>query len=107
MAFKMKYKNFNEFYTFYLTQHQHPLCIILHCVGTLLALVFFIYFLITQSVLFLIAAPIAGYSFAWVGHMAFEKNRPATFKNPFYSLLADFILFKKSTIQILKNILRR
>jgi hypothetical protein len=34
-----------------------------------------------------------GYGFAWVGHFFFEKNKPATFKYPLYSLARDFILF--------------
>ena len=38
--------------------------------------------------------PLLGYSFAWVGHFFFEKNRPATFKHPFYSLAGDFVMFK-------------
>ena len=37
----------------------------------------------------LLALPLAGYSFAWVGHFFFERNRPATFQHPFYSLLGS------------------
>jgi hypothetical protein len=33
---------------------------------------------------------ILGYGFAWVGHFFYEKNRPATFTYPVYSLIADF-----------------
>ncbi len=42
----------------------------------------------------LFAIPVAGYGFAWVGHFFFEGNRPATFSHPFYSLAADFVLFR-------------
>jgi hypothetical protein len=38
--------------------------------------------------------PVIGYGFAWVGHFFFEKNKPATFKHPFYSLLGDWVMFK-------------
>ncbi len=40
------------------------------------------------------ALPPIGYGFAWVGHFVFEKNRPATFKNPLYSLVGDWVMFK-------------
>jgi hypothetical protein len=40
------------------------------------------------------AIPLLGYGFAWVGHFFFEKNRPATFKYPFYSLLGDWVMYK-------------
>ena len=33
-----------------------------------------------------------GYLFAWVGHFFVEKNRPATFLHPTFSLLGDFQL---------------
>jgi hypothetical protein len=41
----------------------------------------------------LLAVPLAGYGFAWVGHFMFEKNRPATFKYPAYSLLGDWVMY--------------
>lgn len=37
--------------------------------------------------------PIVGYGFAWIGHFFFEKNQPATFKYPLYSLMGDFVMF--------------
>ena len=49
--------------------------------------------LLFHNVQLLIAVPFVGYGFAWVGHFFFEKNKPATFKHPLYSLASDFILF--------------
>ena len=43
---------------------------------------------------FLLAGLVSGYAFAWIGHFFFEKNRPATFKHPFYSLMGDWVMFK-------------
>ena len=40
-----------------------------------------------------IYAPLCGYSFAWIGHFVFEKNKPATFTYPLYSLAGDFVMF--------------
>ena len=48
----------------------------------------------TQQWMFLWALPLVGYGFAWVGHFFFEKNKPATFKNPLYSLWGDFVMWK-------------
>ena len=42
----------------------------------------------------LLAMPVAGYGFAWVGHFIFEKNRPATFQYPLYSFLGDWVMLK-------------
>ena len=43
---------------------------------------------------FFILTPFLGYGFAWVGHLGFEKNRPATFEFPIYSFLSDWLMFR-------------
>ncbi|NVK03596.1 MAG: DUF962 domain-containing protein [Flavobacteriia bacterium] len=88
-----EYKSISEFYPYYLTEHKLPMTRLLHFVGTALLLVSFLTFLITLNWSFLIAVPFIGYGFAWVGHFFFEKNKPATFKYPGYSLGSDFIMF--------------
>jgi hypothetical protein len=87
------YRTFREFYPFYLSEHRHPVCRRLHFVGSALVLVAIGTAIVTRDAWWLVAAPIAGYGFAWVGHFFFEKNRPATFRYPFYSLAGDWVMF--------------
>jgi hypothetical protein len=47
----------------------------------------------TESWSLLWVLPVFGYGFAWTGHFFFEKNRPATFRHPLYSLMGDFRMF--------------
>ena len=88
-----KYHNLKEFYPFYLTEHSNTTSRVLHFIGTGLFFSILIFVLVTQQWLFLLAGPVCGYGFAWVGHFFFEKNKPATFDYPVYSLLSDFRLF--------------
>ncbi|MFB0980342.1 MAG: DUF962 domain-containing protein [Alteromonadaceae bacterium] len=89
-----KYKTFKEFYPFYLSQHQNVMCRRLHFIGSSLIL-FLIGYCINnafwQGLWFI---PVIGYGFAWIGHVIFEKNRPATFIYPIYSLVGDWVMFK-------------
>lgn len=86
-------KNYPEFYQFYLTEHQNRTSRMLHFIGTFLFFVVLIYCLIQQEYNKLWLLPVIGYGFAWVGHFFFEKNKPATFKYPLWSLISDFRLF--------------
>lgn len=86
-------KSFAEFWPFYLKEHSHPANRRLHFVGTLLVHLILIYSLVTQQWMLLWALPVLGYGFAWVGHFVIEKNRPATFTHPLWSLAGDFKMF--------------
>jgi hypothetical protein len=87
-----RYASFQEFYPFYLGEHRNRTSRRLHVCGTLLALTLAGAALITGRLALLWAVPIAGYAFAWAGHYFFEKNTPATFTHPLYSLRGDFTL---------------
>lgn len=89
-----RYSSLKEFYPFYLSEHQHPVSRVLHFSGTGLVLVILFIILITLQWDKLFLLPVVGYLFAWIGHFFFEKNKPATFQYPLYSLASDFILFK-------------
>jgi hypothetical protein len=87
------YANFREFYAFYLAEHSNRNCRRLHFAGSLLVLASVAVALASRDARWLWLAPLFGYGFAWVGHYAFEKNRPATFKHPLYSLAGDWVMF--------------
>jgi hypothetical protein len=89
-----RFSRFADFYPFYLQEHSNPVCRRLHYAGSLLVLGLIGYALATQQWAWLLAVPLAGYGFAWIGHFVFEKNRPATFQHPLYSLLGDWVMLK-------------
>ncbi|SHJ88195.1 DUF962 domain-containing protein [Epilithonimonas mollis] len=86
-------KTYKEFYQFYLTEHQKPLTRVFHFIGILLVFAVIIYVIESGKERFLWYCPIFGYGFAWFSHAVFEKNKPATFRYPFWSLISDFRLF--------------
>lgn len=88
-----KYTTFADFYPFYLTQHARPINRTLHFIGTGLVIACLLYAVFTAKWNMLWLLPVLGYGFAWFGHFIFEKNRPATFTYPFYSLGSDFVMF--------------
>jgi hypothetical protein len=88
-----RYANFREFYPFYLSEHANVACRRMHFVGTTLVLVVLAIALLTRDARWLWLAPVCGYGFAWIGHFAFEKNRPATFSHPLYSLAGDWVMY--------------
>jgi hypothetical protein len=88
-----RFASFREFYPFYLSEHLNPTCRKLHFAGSTLVLALIAAAFVTRIWWLLLLVPVVGYGFAWVGHFAFEKNRPATFKHPLYSLMGDWVMF--------------
>lgn len=88
-----KIKSFQEFYPFYLKQHSNKTCRLLHVIGTTLVFALAITAVYHNNPKLWILVPIAGYGFAWVGHFFFEKNKPATFQYPLWSLRSDFKMY--------------
>ena len=89
----IKYKTLKEFYPYYLSEHKNKSSRNLHFTGTLLLILVLIFSVLSQKWNFLFLIPVIGYGFAWVGHAFFEKNKPATFTYPLFSLASDFIMF--------------
>jgi hypothetical protein len=87
-----RYESFAAFYPFYMSEHANRVSRRLHVVGTSLVIAC-LGLGALRDWRFFVAAPLIGYGFAWVGHFVFEKNRPATFRYPVYSLMGDFWLW--------------
>ena len=88
------FRSFGEFYPYYLSEHRDPTCRRLHFVGTGLVITLLVWATVSGQPALLWLLPVIGYGFAWVDHFFFEKNRPATFKHPVYSLIGDFAMFR-------------
>ena len=89
-------QSFEEFWPFYVSQHRDRTSRRLHFVGTTIAMG-----CVAAAPFYpaaLLAAPVAGYGFAWAGHYIFEKNKPATFrgkKEILWSLRGDLRMWTK------------
>lgn len=88
-----RFQTFAEFYPFYLGEHSNATCRRLHFFGTLLVIATLATVIFTGAWNKIWLVLLFGYGFAWVGHFVFEKNRPASFKQPLYSLTGDFVMF--------------
>jgi hypothetical protein len=93
MTMEKRFTTLREFYPYYLSEHQNYTCRMLHFIGTALLFVIVALAVILSDYRILISIPFVGYGFAWVGHFFFEKNKPATFQYPLFSLASDFLLF--------------
>lgn len=97
----MQFKSFREFYPYYLAEHADARCRAMHYIGSTLVLAVLGYAMVTQHWMALIAIPFLGYGFAWLGHFGFEKNKPATFKYPAYSLLGDWVMYGEFLLSLM------
>lgn len=91
---KHQFADFADFYPYYLAEHANATCRQLHFVGTSLIILLWLWAISTQNWWWLLATPVIGYGFAWVGHFFFEHNKPATFDYPIYSLMGDWVMWK-------------
>jgi hypothetical protein len=87
------FRNFGEFYPFYLSEHANRTSRRLHFTGSSVAIALIAAAIVTRWWWLLLVAMMQGYAFAWIGHYFFEHNRPATFKYPWLSLMGDWRLW--------------
>ena len=86
-------RTYEEFWPYYVSQHLRPATRRLHFAGTTAVLAC----LAAAAMLspwWALAAPLAGYALAWLGHFGFEHNQPATFRYPLWSLRGDFRMYR-------------
>jgi hypothetical protein len=81
---------YRAFWLVYLRAHRRPATRLVHYAGSLLALAALATAAATRDWRWCVAAPLAGYAFAWAAHFGLEGNRPATFGHPLWSLFSDF-----------------
>jgi hypothetical protein len=89
-----QFSSFREFYPYYLGEHANRTCRRMHFIGSLGVLALIALAVGHLNGWYLLGALFCGYGFAWVGHFFFEKNRPATFRHPFYSFVGDWAMFR-------------
>ena len=85
-----RFLSYADFWPFYLGEHAKPSTRAVHYFGTLSAVAVLVWALSTQNWWALLAVPFLGYGPAWFGHAFIERNRPATFEAPLWSLISDF-----------------
>lgn len=91
--FKLPIKDYHQFYRFYLTEHRNIMSRRLHVAGSSIGLYFFSKAILKRKPRYFIYGLVSGYACAWVGHFVFEKNKPASFKQPLYSFISDWRMF--------------
>lgn len=82
--------NYSDFWDFYVREHSKPLTRLLHFIGTSLGIVALAWLIWRGTWYYFPACFLIGYAFAWFAHFVVEKNRPATFKYPFWSFISDY-----------------
>jgi hypothetical protein len=79
-----------EFWLLYLRAHDRPGTRLAHYIGSAAALALLALAAAMQHWWLVPAAVAVGYACAWTGHFLIERNRPATFGHPIWSLASDF-----------------
>jgi hypothetical protein len=93
MASDHRFVGYREFWSFYVGEHRRPATRWLHFVGTTMFLLCLVLAAILGEPWLLLLGPLLAYGPAWIGHFFIERNRPATFRHPLRSLIADFHMY--------------
>lgn len=102
-----RFASFEAFWPYYLGEHAKPATRVVHVAGTWAGAALLLWGLVVGPLWLVLLAPFMGYGFAWISHLAIERNRPATFTYPFWSLRGDLRLAWLATTGRLQGELRR
>lgn len=91
-----QFATFDEFWSFYVQQHENKLSRTLHVAGVTVAMALVATAIVRRRAWPLLAAPVAAYGLAWTGHLMFEKNMPTSFSHPVWALRAGLHLWLKT-----------
>ncbi|WP_180062450.1 DUF962 domain-containing protein [Acinetobacter sp. YH12120] len=91
--FELPIHDYSTFYRFYLTEHRNIMSRRLHVAGSSIGLYCVSKAIRQKKAKYILYGLMAGYACAWVGHFIFEKNKPASFKQPVYSFISDWRMF--------------
>jgi len=83
-------ESYREFWDYYVSEHSKPLTRQLHFIGTSLGTILLVWAIVTGRWYLFPLFFVTAYAFAWFAHFVVEKNKPATFKYPFWSFISDF-----------------
>jgi hypothetical protein len=85
-----EFKSFAEFWPYYLAEHSKPETRKIHAIGTAAGMACAVALIAKRKWKLLPLAFVPAYGAAWVSHFLIEKNKPATFDYPLWSLMADY-----------------
>lgn len=86
---KQTFSTFEDFWPYYVAMHSKAATRWVHTLGTLTGLAVTTYGLARGRRQYAAALPLIGYGTAWPAHFLIEKNNPASFGYPLWSLRGD------------------
>lgn len=87
-----EFAGFDDFFPFYVGEHSRPATRWLHFAGSQVGLAAAIAGVMRRRPALVAAFPVIAYGVAWFSHAAVERNRPATFRHPLWSLRGDWTM---------------
>jgi hypothetical protein len=84
-----RFDEFEQFFPWYVSQHSRRTTRWMHFAGTHLGAATALAGVVTRRPVLLAGFPVISYSVAWFSHFVIEKNNPASFGNPLWSLRGD------------------